>query len=114
MVFTLEGAARFGPALEKLSNVDVLTYNTPTVDEMALRQAVRDNKRSVGFESIRSTFGIPGHSHPLLQDVGLHHKIQVRLLSGHPPKQHFSNSIVASLSHIFGFVRNVHSIACSL
>ena len=81
MVFTLEGAARFGPALAKVSNVEILTYNTSNIDEMTFRQQIRENKRSVGFESIRSTFGAPGHSHPLLQDEKLHHKIRVGLLT---------------------------------
>ena len=81
MVFTLEGAARFGPALAKVSNVEILTYNTSSIDEMSLRQKVRENQRSVGLESVRSTFGIPGHSHPLLQDETLHRKIRVGLLT---------------------------------
>ncbi len=47
------------------------------MEEIDLRQAVRQNLRSVGIDSIRSTFGIPPHSHPLLQDAELHRKIQV-------------------------------------
>ncbi len=77
VIFTLEGAARFGTSLEDLSNIEILTYNTSNVVEMDLRQAVRLNLRSVGIDSIRSTFGIPPHSHPLLQDAELHRKIQV-------------------------------------
>lgn len=77
MILTLEGAARFEPSLGNLSNVEILTYNTSNVEEMDLRQAVRQNLRSVGIDSISSTFGIPPHSHPLLQDAELHRKIQV-------------------------------------
>ncbi|DBB18919.1 TPA: UDP glucuronosyltransferase 5, polypeptide G1, variant 3 [Trebouxia sp. C0006] len=76
VIFSLEGAARCGPALENLTNIEILTYNTSNVEEMDLRQTVRLNLRSVGIDSIRSTFGIPPHSHPLLQDAELHRKIQ--------------------------------------
>ncbi|KAL0043379.1 hypothetical protein WJX79_003197 [Trebouxia sp. C0005] len=76
VVLTLGGAARFAPSLRNLSNIEILTYNTSNVEEMDLRQAVRLNLRSVGIDSIRSTFGIPPHSHPLLQDAELHRKIQ--------------------------------------
>ncbi|KAA6424623.1 MAG: UDP-glucuronosyltransferase 2B31-like isoform 1 [Trebouxia sp. A1-2] len=76
VVFTPGSATRFGPALTELPNVEIVTYNTSNVEELDLRQAIREGQRSVGFESIRSTFGMPLHSHPLLQDVELHRNIQ--------------------------------------
>ena len=79
VVFTPGSATRFGPALTELPNVEIVTYNTSNVEELDLRQAIREGQRSVGFESIRSTFGMPLHSHPLLQDVELHRNIQVHL-----------------------------------
>jgi len=51
------------------------------VEELELRQAIREGQHSVGFESILSTFGMPLHSHPLLQDVELPRKIQVHIMS---------------------------------
>jgi len=78
-VFTPGSATRFGPALTELPNVEIVTYNTSNVEQLELRQVIREGQRSVGFESIQSTFGLPLQSHPLLQDVELHRNIQVHM-----------------------------------
>ena len=77
LVLSDEGAARWGVAAAKLANVQVLSYHISGSTEFELRQLIRTNQRSTGFDSIRSTFGVPTHSHPLLQDVELHKQIQV-------------------------------------
>lgn len=75
VILTDEGASRWGSGLTALSNVSVIAYNTSNVDEMWLRQQVRENQRAVGFDSIRKSFGFPAHSIPLLQNTDVHNKI---------------------------------------
>lgn len=77
VVLSDEGVRRFGPGISDLSNVEVVGYNTSGVDELDLRQAVREEKRAVGFGSIKKTFGLPLHSHPLVQNTEVHDKIKV-------------------------------------
>ena len=72
--------ARWGDSASKIPNVQVLSYNTSGVTEFSLRQLIRENQRVTGFDSIRSTFGVPQHSIPLLKNTALHKKVQVQLL----------------------------------
>ena len=77
VILTDEGVSRWGSGLTALSNVNVVAYNTSNVDEMWVRQQVRENQRAVGFDSIRKSFGFPAHSIPLLQNTDVHNKILV-------------------------------------
>ena len=78
MVLTVEFATAWRARLSQLPNVQIAAYSTSNEGEMGLRQQLRETQREVGLKSVLDIFGIPRHSHPLLQNTEVHNQIQAR------------------------------------
>ena len=76
MISAKDALQAYMPSIAGLANVTTDVINVP-MDESEIRQVVKASNRVTGLEGVKTTFGLPWHSHALLQDVQLHARIQV-------------------------------------
>ena len=77
MISTGEAIQKYAQTIAKLPNVTTDSFEV-SLNEDGVRQVVKAANRVTGIDGVKSTFGLPWHSHALLQDTGLHARIQVQ------------------------------------
>ena len=117
-VLSDELAAAWRPRLAELPHVSTVSYNASSVHEMTLRQQLREAQRAVGLKSVLDIFGMPKHSHPLLQNTDVHKHIQVKticmqLLKVLQTVTAFQSFLTIQSIHISFALSGFHSQACS-
>lgn len=76
MISTNEAIQKYAQTVAKLPNVSTDSFEV-SLNEDGVRQIVKAANRVTGIDGVKSTFGLPWHSHALLQDTSLHARIQV-------------------------------------
>lgn len=76
VISTQDALDKYMPSFAGLANVTTDLVNS-SMDEGQIRERVKDANRVAGLQGVKTTFGLPEHSHALLQDLSLHARIQV-------------------------------------
>ncbi len=95
LIYPENGTPRLRSQLLSHSNLTVEHYAVP-LDELAIRLSAKVANRQPGIEGAKASFGAQHHSKIILEDAGLHKRIQVYLTCNCPslPRMHAASVVV--------------------
>lgn len=64
------------PSIAGLANITTDSFKV-AMTEAQIREVMKAANRVTGLEGVKSSFGLPEHTHALLQDTQLHKRLQV-------------------------------------